>query len=116
MVPVLALCKIHNFCTTKALECRGTLDPPAPTARDAETINKDGGITLQVVYQPETGQNTTRPTDLLDTGHHRERISHHFQELHERMINIGNDRQLITTGCCSGDLSPSKFATYGGRS
>jgi hypothetical protein len=98
---VICLCKLHNFCTTKSLIARGSLDPPEPDETDAAAQQENGGVQLDTVYRPETGQTTMVPTLLINHGHHNEGTSQHFQRAHQDLINAGINVPLPREVICA---------------
>jgi hypothetical protein len=90
---VLCLCKLHNFCTNKSLEHRGTLDPPERTEGDVELMRLNGGyLPLQTVYHQELECDTALPMDLMNAGNHNEGTTQHFRSVHEESMNLGHEK------------------------
>jgi hypothetical protein len=98
---VVCLCKLHNFCTDKSLEHRRCLDPPERLDMDVQTIQQDGGIEMEPVYQPETGVAIRIPTPLLGHGNHNEGTTQHFQLAHQEAANADNNGQLPREIMCA---------------
>ncbi len=94
---VLALCKLHNFCTEATTNAESASlssgddvgGVPAPLAEDHAYAAICSGIELNV-----TETNALEPTGLLHGGEHFEDVSRNVRRQHQRAVE-GNGQTVL---------------------